>query len=64
MTRAWVLMMIATAPHELPATRWFLDAATCRVALVDAIAAHVLRDAWCQEVQLRPMRPVTMEGVQ
>jgi hypothetical protein len=64
-TTAFVLMSVALGDQRgLPAARWYLDAQTCRAALVETISANVLRDAWCQEVQLRSMRPVTMEGIE
>lgn len=64
MTRAWVLCLIALSdPRGLPETRWYLDAATCRAALVDVISAAPLRDAWCQEVRVPALARITMEGV-
>jgi len=64
MTRAWLLLIVQLDASALPVGRWYLSLETCRAALVETISAHVLRDAWCQAVQLKPMRPVTMEGIE
>ena len=64
MIRAWLMLVVPLDAAALPVGRWYLSPETCRAALVEAISAAPTRDAWCQEVQLRPMRPVTMEGIE
>ena len=67
--KAWVLMVVLMSDQGyMPRPMWYLSEETCRAGLsfaAEAMAAEqmAVRMAWCQEVLVPNLQPITGERI-